>query len=459
MKCYVIGILFLFACSAWAEDEAYKKGKAAFQQQNYKEAAAYFKQSISAGNRSSGVKYNLAISFFKTGDVKRANKLLREMMASGHYSGKVIYSLAVTEKYMGNTEKAIQLFQAAAQSDTNLAVSANKQLHLLGEKMSRENDLAARSEAVKNIYANMSLARGYNDAVVVRGSNEVTGNGDGFWETMGAVFWRDFTGGKNSGWSLNGFILGNKYDQVDAQNYRMISAGIAKEYDRQWGQWFGGVDFDSSWLGGEGYLRGVSLYGGLKKNISDHNLQFKYRFKQASSQGSRYSAYEGDSSRLTLRYDLKPMGTHRVGFRAMMEVIDRPVTLSAFPVINEVIVYTPTGPQSEYEIVYRDYDQDLSVARNRLLVSWTNQLADGLRLFMDAELGGAGYSSYRQGDLDGTLREGRNDRWFGFSVSAEKKLKKTLKLLAKVRYKSNDSNVDSSDYEQAVFDVGVHWNY
>ena len=90
MKCYVIGILFLFACSAWAEDEAYKKGKAAFQQQNYKEAAAYFKQSISAGNRSSGVKYNLAISFFKTGDVKRANKLLREMMASGHYSGKVI---------------------------------------------------------------------------------------------------------------------------------------------------------------------------------------------------------------------------------------------------------------------------------------------------------------------------------------------------------------------------------
>lgn len=412
-------------CVAMDDPELNRKAKDAFLLNDYVQAISYFEEYINQGNYQFSTRFNLAVSYFESGQLETSRNHFLNLVEDGFGTPRVVYSLAVAEKQLGNISEAIKFFKVVERSNSPLSETASQQLLLLNaSKISNQND-----NDNGNISAQIGLFYAYNNAIIDVKDDKVIREGDNYSEIFGRLSWLNFLPGGNN-WDLTGLLYDSHYSTFNDQDFSLVSVGLVKGFLFSRGELFGQVDLEQSRLGHNSYMQNSMFSVGFQNSNRSFAWQIIARYTNSNSLNHIYDPYAGEERRIEAAYSTGFINNkHRLTIRGFTELIERP------------------------SVEYALFTQDLSKKRSRLSFSWRTQFKNNINVDAGINFTESRVDDYRQ-YTDGNSLE-RKESAFSYSLQVQKIIFDSWILLASYSSKDNDSNRINYNYDQGIFKLGL----
>ena len=409
---FMILTLFLFSSSAMASPETdFKQGFNSFQAEDYSAAIRLFESAKKQGMKSVALYYNLASSYYKMADYATAKIYFKRVTQSEKMKDLAEYNLGLIALRENNHNEANKYFTSIALSskDTKLMGLAKKQLSNI-----------RTTEKPWKVY--LSANMGYDDNITASPSGTVLGLSDTFYDLF-TSFDTVVAGKRKAGWIADASYFRIDFSDTNSSDEYQYAFGIRKEH--RLGSWDSRLHFtlSQSNFGDTDYQTILKLNArGIKKISKEDRLYLSYRYEDIQSDSTIYDYLEGWRQRTRIEYR-NFTSKHIKELYYELELNDRGYLVATTYAYD----YSPTRHTVHGKYTYLQSN----------VWHWSGDL------------------SYRMSDFPASASFDRDDDRLRFSLSANYRINKTLKLITKLRYTDNKSTVDQYDYNKVILKMGL----
>ncbi len=401
------GLSFTVFASA---TETFNDAARLFKQKNYSAAIKKFKMAEKQGIKSVALYYNLASSYYRTGQYDRAREYFEKVKSFKRMKTIAEYNLGLIAEKQNNKTLAKQLYASVNKN------SKDKKLRVLA--VNRLNALTGNKQA-KKWSAYIGLFYGNDDNVNFAPSGVSSNRSDNFF---------DFTASADyfiSGTSTNGWLVEASYSSIDYRKENNsdetdVGVGIKKYHkiNADWQSQYSVNYYTLDYAGGD-YQTIIRLGAwGRKKLSRNERLYLRYRYDDISSENATYNYLQGTRQKFRVEYrQYNRTNNKKVYYE--LEVNNREDRATSS--------YSPT--------------------RHTVRGKYTWKFNPQWRLTADG--------SYRISAYPAKGSQNRNDKRIKLAAYLDYYFDRKTKLRTKMVYTDNNSNTNSFDYTRTVISVGV----
>ncbi len=436
----LVGVLSFFCLSLWffsnvafadvasqAEPvarEAHRAGVQAARDGQYEKALVYFLDAQKNGLSTSGLSYNLAVTYYRLGQYTKAKKYFLRLAKKEESRQLAYFNLGLIFNRQNKEADAIRWFRRAhqAQGSDRIKAMSLEALRRFGKKPNVSKTWFAFASTSAVYDSNVTLA---NDTLtgITRKSDTATqliASGGGW-----------LIGNRRNGlrFSLGAYL--QKYKTLAKNDFTQLNA-VLGQYNR-WGRWQTQVNvrLEDSYFGGTSYQQGLSLDNRGKRTLSrNHWLLTRYKLSRLQATNSRFNYLDGWRHQLRLGSQIRKKKKSFTNYY-QLELNDRQDR------INTAGRFTSFSPT-----------RHLFRTRANLNVNsrWRLGLGGGFR-----------YSAYRgENDLSGGVATARVDRQYRASLNVNRRLSPRWKLSARYGFTRNDSTISVYAYRRYQVTLGIN---
>ncbi|NIB38565.1 tetratricopeptide repeat protein [Pseudomaricurvus alkylphenolicus] len=432
---HLLTLVVLVSISAGVQEaSAFSRAEQLFQQGDYARALDLYLQEEQVDRYDASLLYNIAVCYYRLKRWDEANARFLQLVQKQPDNDLIRYNLAVTEKKLGNRERAKALFFHIAQlsEQKELSLLAQRQYDRLnpGSGTPRRKNSAASSDDDWLLAA--SVTYGSDDNVVDPTNTERTDEEDRFSEALLAASWYSNSDDRNDSWVLEGTGYFSRYDEVDDYDVNLLQAGVTRHLPTDYGSWYLGTRGETSQLGGDDYLRTLSLHGGTGSRLSSgRHWALRYRLQSISSLASDYDYLQGSTQRLEVTYG---GAFHNAGRWKLRYRFDN---------------------DNRDDLQAEDLFYSYSASRHSFKAQWSMNW-DWVDLSTGIEYR---FSDYHDDHVINGLSQHREDNRLRLNVRAEWLLSPQWSLTTDYSFTDNDSSIEQYDYNRNILMFGAGFSF
>lgn len=417
----LLGLAPAVTTAAASGQQAYDRGITAFRAGDFTAALAAFLHAQWAGVRTSALRYNLGVTYYRLQRYADAQREFEALARDPAWAPLAYYNLGLTAQRLGQTRRAEGSFRRAHQTATEPKLRA-----LAATALARLERMPAAVPATSALFA---VAGGYDSNVTLTPDAEVVGiadNSDLFAEATGVVVHR-LAGDTTRGFHVHGGVQVRDYFEINEFDQLGVRAGLSRDADSgRWQTGIGGI-FDVAYVNGDRLLRVATLEAQARRRLTaGRDWRARYQYSDVDGDGG-FGYLDGSQQRLLLDAGLRGYGGYlRLGYQ--LERNDRADLESG----GDFYSYSPT--------------------RHSLLASYTRPARHGWQLHARGEYR---YSRYDDPNrIGGTSATRAEDRYLA-ALRADYPLAGAWRWFLDYSYVRNESNFDAYDYRRHQVLVGV----
>ncbi len=328
-RCCCLLILSCFlATPGWTQNQqdlanrAFAAGTAAYAEQDYLRALAYFQDARDAGIGGPAVHYNIAVCHYRLGDYPAADaefSLIAEQFPAMRELAQ--YNLGLVAQRQGDIEAAQRYFRLALENTDD-------------DKLQRLAAAELTPEPVVEPgrwYSRLNARIGYDDNVVRLVSDDVPLPSGQSADSMSTEFWGLVSGplSQAPGFRFDGSVYAVRYQ--DASFYNQTYARAAGVYRWQWGDWLAeaGPQLSLSTLDGDGYEERVGAGVRVRRDLSSQTaFRVHFTHDEVSEGDARFAFVDGSRDWLEVSVDRRA-AQNRMIFSYALESNDRGAAIAS----------------------------------------------------------------------------------------------------------------------------------
>jgi hypothetical protein len=413
VKKYILMLIMLIASSellASAESD-YESGVEAYTSGDNAAAISFFESAQAQGMETIALKYNLASSYYRAGQLVDARVLFEQLAWIEGMQDLSNYHLGQIAMDQRDRATATYHFDKVVTSGKDEKLSKLSQKYLA---------LLAKDEPRWQSYINLNL--GYDDNINSVTGDSVLDEADNFAELAASTEYL-LSGQRRDGWMLNAILHAIEYQDNDSTDQVILSAGIKRSLRLADWDTSANLLLSKSTYGGDDFQTTTKLdVVGRKPLTRRHRLYLRYRAEDIRSDNALYDYLEGWRQRGRVEY--RHYDTNNIKYLYYeLELNDR----------GQLVT-----PVDSYEY---------SPTRHTIRGIYTHVLGNKWWLTGDV--------AYRASDFDPSPTIDRIDDQWTFGLSAEYLIDKTFRLTTKYQLVDNSSSVDRYNYDKSIFKVGL----
>lgn len=413
VKEYFLAILiFMFALDAMATASSdYDLGLESYKAGDNAAAVNYFESAMKKGMDSISLQYNLASSYYRLGKYEQAKTYFKQLNKTSEMKDLAEYHLGLIAIKEKDGSLARRYFNSIVNSgkDTRLIKLSKKQLDALYEK---ENLLKAA----------FSFNLGYDDNISSVSDDSVLDRADSFYEYFASTDLL-ITGRRKNGWVANASLFGIKYSDIDVNNENHFIMGLKRAMKFE--DWDTSIQLNlSKSTYGDDDFQSITKLDliGQKRLPGSQSIYLRYQLEDIKSEQPIYNYLEGWRQRGKLEY-------------------------RSYSKANIKQIYYELELNSRGELVTLTDAYDYSPTRHTVRGKYTH--------IYNKQWWLTGDLSYRLSDYPGSSTVDRDDKQWKLALSADYRIDRTFKVMAKYQYTDNASTVDRYAYDKSVIKVGL----
>jgi tetratricopeptide (TPR) repeat protein len=408
------------AHAAIAAETHFTRGVAAFQQGDYRQAAARFEAARETGLDTPALHYNLGVSYYRLGRFGASAAAFERLADDPTNRGLAHYNLGLVALARDRPDLAREHFETArdAAGDERIRRLAGQRLAELG-----------RPASPRRFSALASASLGYDDNVTLAPDEFVaTSDADDTFLQYLAAGTFQLRGDRHDGFQLKGSLLGFDYFDLDDFDQTYLRAGV--EWDRRWNGWDTDLAAYADWVYLDGDRFETVITGeaeGLRRLTERTRLRLRYRLSRIEAEAP-YDYLTGTRHRAAVEGRYSARVDARLGYELAYNDREDLGTATTFTSVS------PTRHQLFAEMAYP------------FAATWRAEAEVAYRL-----------SRYHDANRDsGTgLDRVREDDRIRLQAGLNRDLPWRLRAFAEYARTVNDSNIAAYDYTANVYRVGV----
>jgi len=411
-KIVLICIMLLASSELFASAESdYQSGVEAYKSGDNASAITYFESAQAQGMDSVALKYNLASSYYKAGQLADARTLFEQLVEIEGMQDLSNYHLG--QIAMDERDRAT----AAYHFDKVVTSGKDEKLTKLSQKYL---SLLAKDEPRWQSYINLNL--GYDDNINSVSGDSVLDQADNFAELTASTEYV-LSGQRKQGWMLNAIVHGIEYQDNDSTDQTILSAGIKRSLRLADWDTSANLLLSKSTYGGDDFQTTTKLdVVGRKPLTRRHRLYLRYRAEDIRSDNALYDYLEGWRQRGRVEYrHYAPSNIKYLYYE--LELNDRGQLVTS----TDSYEYSPT--------------------RHTIRGIYTQVIKQ--KWWLTADI------AYRLSEFDPAPSIDRSDDQWKLGLSAEYQIDRTFRLTTKYQIVDNASSVDRYSYDKSIFKVGL----
>jgi hypothetical protein len=461
---------FVFSHQAIAQDlyqRHLSQGHEFFKNKQFEKSLFAYQTSYSIEPLDSTL-YNIAVSYFKLKNWQQALFHFEELKQYQGSSDIVDYNIGVSHKKLNQHKKALHVFEElyASAEDEKFALLAEQQITLIIEKNNKHSNTSnnqlestlygSTKQSTPNnnsdyVWQNMLRAQyGQDNNISLPDDDTVQNEADGYIDLSFNSTWMSSQNLKNA-WLLDFTYFKSKYNENSEYDIDLYALSGRKYFSPQslknYRFWLG-LSYDNVSLSSENYISNTTFtLGGDYKLNRQSKLSIEYSQKHINDGDEQYYYLAGTTNRFKLTWKQKTdNGYWRTGLKYYLN--DR----------NDRTVEETYDRRTFTE--YTSYSAD----RTTLFLSrlWT---LDDWEFSADLQYRFSQYNNqntiieYNDNDLpSGTTSLGvREDNRYSFLADVTYNITDDLSIGAEFDISSNTSTIETYDYSQSSFAIGVNW--
>ncbi|MFP3983751.1 MAG: tetratricopeptide repeat protein [Desulfurivibrionaceae bacterium] len=433
-----LGILLAVTVSAAEQDPGlsrYRQGIEMFRSGDYRQALDHFEAARQEGREGPTLIYNLGVSHYKLEQFGEAEDLFEELVEQyPEWQDLGRYNLGRIAMQRGDDEKAAEFFRLVRRTSSN-----EKLVHLAGEGLTTLNVPleTTRGPVEKKYFTLLSLSYGFDDNVIAFPDQLQTSSSQGedtFLEFLGYGQYY-ISGNRDDGVRLHGFAYSKQYDDLDAYDNNIFSAGVSR--DKRYAPWQVEYGADLGYTEVDGDELTTRLKGRLKLGRTLGPQEYTVRYQPIyHDAGSDYSQLDGWQHRLDLRW--------RYGVSYGLWTL-------------------------RYRLDYNDRDDledggtflSYSPLRNSIMAEGQWYASPNLTLVAGTEYTNSQYDDdNRLTDIDGVFKiEERESDEIELWVQGQYQLHPRWQILAEYRYSDHDDTFKLYEYDRNTAKLSIEYAY
>lgn len=294
---FILGIFFcLSVCNSFAAaQDDFQSGLQAFKNKQYPQAIRLFDRARQQGMKTPALYYNLAVSYFKTGNYTQAKIWFNN--ASQYKKIKYLseYNLGLVAIKQGDNKTALGHFKRVSKHarEENLVKLANYQISQLYQK------------SPKSWSAFAQVKYGHDDNVTTAIDSSPTKQASDYMDLY-AYGSATVSGTPKQGLMMNAYVLDTRYTSSGQNDMQVRSLGLTRTFAP--GKWRNavGIDYQNTTLDGQNFQDSINFEARTLYNLSsESNLRLRYRYYDINSKPP-YTELSGNKQRLRLEYRWYP---------------------------------------------------------------------------------------------------------------------------------------------------------
>lgn len=414
----------LLAGQVWAgtSDDAFAAGLKASRGGDYLYALSRFELARRSGMDSAALDYNLGVCHYKLRHYPQASEAFRRATRSKELKPLALYNLGLVALAQRDHAQAEQWFTQARDASTE------EDVRTLAERQLTRLQQPSGTDLKQWWLVSASANLGHDDNVLDPASEVVRSRSDNLAELF-AIASGPISGTLRDGVRLDVSAYALRYASISEYDMNVLRGGAA--WLHLLGNWQGeaGLHYETSSLGGEGYLDTTTLtLQGSHKWREDAQLRLRYRYGLITSRDDAYDPLQGTRQQFDIQNRWRRTdGQLLLGYQLELNNRDDLTTATTFS------SYSPT--------------------RHTLRLGVEQALASPWIGGLDASLRNSRY------DTANVLGSGRHvvrqDNQFQLKLRARRPLDKTWEVALEYSHTRNDSNINIYDYDRNLIMGGV----
>ncbi len=416
IKLSVFILLSLLAQLSYAASNPYQQGMQYFKQEKFSQAADAFRRALDSGDKRAAVYYNLAVSEYRTGNLKRAEKHFRKAAENKRFYPLSQYSLGLIYTKRDRLKTAKKYFSRVKKKDD---AALYKRARRMISRIKNEPEKPA--SLLDDISGLLSFSLGRDDNVNRASDNSPTNVSDNF-TSLYASTRLPLSTDKNIG--VNASFYNIDYMNLNTDDFNILRAGIYYKTRLQDWRTKTTLSFANSNLGSTGFQKALRLDLSARQKLSRaSSLRINYQYDDINSSNVLYDYLEGWRQRLRLTYKTRLNDTS-IQARYRLELNSRTDTLT----------------------------QSFSPTRHTLRGIVDHKLDDKWSI--------KGDMAYRSSDYPAIgINPGRTENRLQTAIKLRYRLQKNWDVQGMLRFTSNNTDNPIYDYSRNDFYINTSYSY
>lgn len=468
LNCLILATLLFINPQAHAQ-EPLQNYQTHLTQAHHFFSKSHFKKALNAYEKSYAIEpldstlYNIAVSHFKLKNWQLTLDNFEELKRYQGSTDLVEYNIAVAYKKLGQQQKALSAFNELHLSANNekIAQLAKQQIARLSNKTSNLNAHTHNNDKeLINAYNKegaqwqnmLSVQLGKDNNIVLPDDDANLNEGDAYLDLSFNSSWMSSSNLANA-WMVDFTYFKSTYSEENDYDIDLYALAGRKYFtpslSSQTRFWLG-LSYDNIKLAGNNYINNMTYtLGGEYKFNSQQKLSIELSRKNISEGEAQYNYLAGNTNRIKVTWRNRVNnGYWRAGIKHYID--DR----------NDRITEDTNGRQTFNSLTSYSADRTtLFVNRSWTLGDW--ELGTDFQYRYSAFNDENTVITYDNDDLPaGTFSLGkREDNRFNVLLEISYNITDDLSVGGELDLSKNTSNIESYDYNQSSFSVGVNWMF